>query len=270
MKECLNCGAMMNEEAKFCTNCGAAFADQTQSEPAAQTTNQEQPVSSTAPKETQTSQVVQNVSNAVKSVEYDKVAQGYWSYFVSTLKNPSFSFGVTDRTNGWIQFVLLTLLNALSSVTMLAGIPGADAGIGMFFQFFFVQFLISVTGIAILFLFKNFVQKVNTPFNIVTSQYGGLLSANVVLFFVILISSLISPIAMISIIMIGIALVGIVNVIGFNMYLLNGQNNSKLDNFYVTLLANAVVLIIVFIIARIGLEMMMDELMPYMYNQYLY
>lgn len=265
MKKCNNCEAMMNEDAKFCTNCGAAFEQMTPNRNVE--TNS---ASNTGTIDNQTSQVVQNVSNAVKSVEYEKVAQGYWTYFVSTLKKPSSSFVVNDRTNGWIQFVLLSILNALSSVTMLSSIPGSEAGIGMFFQLFFVQLIISVTGIAILFLFKNFVQKVNTPFSAVASQYGGLLSANIILFLIIFISSLISPIAMISIIMIGLILIGIVNVIGFNMYLLNGQNNSKLDNFYVTLLANVVVLIIMFIITRIGLEMMMDELLPYMFNQYMY
>ncbi|MFL2079443.1 hypothetical protein [Marinilactibacillus psychrotolerans] len=264
MKKCNNCGSMMNEDAKFCTDCGTAFLGVTLNHNA--DTKVE---TSSASNNTQTSQVVQNVSNAVKSVEYDKVAQGYWNYFLTTLKKPSSSFSVTDRTNGWIQFVLLAFLNSLVSVFILAGIPGSETGIGMFFKFFFVQLVINVAGIGILFVFKNLIQKVNAPFNVVTSQYGGLLSFNIVLLLIVLISSLISPIVMISIIMIGLILIGIVNVIAFNMYLLNGKNNSKLDNFYVTVLANAVVLIIIAIIARIGMEMMI-ELLPYMFNQYLY
>lgn len=265
MKKCNNCGAMMNEDAKFCTNCGAAFTE-TESNQNIDTSEN----SNSDSNENQTSQMVQNVSNAVKSVEYDKVAQGYWKYFLMTLKNPSTSFTVTDKINGWIQFVLIAILNSLVSVSILTIMPTTESGIGLFFKLFFVQFIINVAGIGILFIFKNFVQKVSTPFNVVTSQYGGLLSINIILLLIVFISALISPIAMISIIMVGVVLVGIVNVIAFNMYLLNGKNNSKLDNFYVAVLANAVVLIIIAIITRIGMEMMIDQMLPYMFNQYMY
>ncbi|WP_225743761.1 zinc ribbon domain-containing protein [Marinilactibacillus sp. Marseille-P9653] len=274
MKKCNDCGQMMNEDAKFCTNCGVAF-NAVETTEHVQVTNTVTPenTNSTEQTESNTSEAFQavqsNITEAVKSVEYSKIAQGYWSYLMMTLKKPSTSFAVTDRTNGWIQFILLAVLNSLVFVSILASIPGSETGFGIFFRLFFVQLFISIAEIGILFVFKNLVQKVNAPFNVVASQYGGLQSLNIVLLSIILVSSLISPIAMISIILIGSILIGIVNIIAFNMYLLNGQNNSKLDNFYVTVLANAVVLIILAIIVRIGMEMMIDML-PYMFNEYMF
>lgn len=266
MKKCNNCGQLMSEDAKFCTNCGTAFAEKALNR--SLDTNEE---ARSEPNDTQTSQVVQDVSNAIKSVEYNKIAQSYWNYLVSTIKKPSSSFKVTDKANGWIQFFMLAILNSLSSIAIISGIPGpgSETGISIFFKLFFVQLIINISSITILFVFKNLVQKVNAPFSVVASQYGGLLSFNIILLLVLLISALISPIAMISIILIASILIGIVNVIGFNMYLLSGKNNARLDNFYVTLLANTVVIIIIAIIVRIGLEMMIDML-PYMFNQYMY
>ncbi|MFL2072295.1 zinc-ribbon domain-containing protein [Marinilactibacillus psychrotolerans] len=121
MKKCNNCGAMMNEDAKFCTNCGAAFTE-TESNQNIDTSEN----SNSDSNENQTSQMVQNVSNAVKSVEYDKVAKGYWKYFLMTLKNPSTSFTVTDKINGWIQFVLIAILNSLVSVSILTIMPTTE------------------------------------------------------------------------------------------------------------------------------------------------
>lgn len=94
MKKCPKCGASVDSNSKFCTNCGYSFMNDDQNKVNNQQTNTQE-----------------NINRNVESVK--KYSNGYFSWFMKSIKKPSESIENTHTYYGLTSFIISAVLISL-------------------------------------------------------------------------------------------------------------------------------------------------------------
>ncbi|TPR50396.1 zinc ribbon domain-containing protein [Apilactobacillus micheneri] len=95
MKKCPKCGASVDSSSKFCTNCGYSFMNNDQSQMNNQQNNTQD-----------------NINRNVENVK--KYSNGYFSWFMKSIKKPSESIENTHTYYGLTSFIISAVLIAFS------------------------------------------------------------------------------------------------------------------------------------------------------------
>lgn len=124
MKYCTNCGNELADDAKFCVNCGTKVTGEEQPvEPADEPKRSVEQETPATPEPTQTTnQQPKQENETVKAAQ--QLANGYFSYFLLTLKRPSEALKLEPSNYGFIQMIVLAFISVFSLSSILSGLTG--------------------------------------------------------------------------------------------------------------------------------------------------
>lgn len=240
-KFCPNCGAETSEASKFCTSCGHSYNGEPATQPQAQ------------------AQTSGGSTITLPDVDLSKVspiAKGYGNYLLELLKNPSKSLQLTPSLNGWIHLAMLFVFNCLTLLVIISSVPYFEFNkFSTFFTGLIAQgfiFAVAVISALCVLLLKKSPRSI---LDIVT-QLAGYLTPLVVMSAAILFLTLLESYDIASMLVMAIFTFAI---LGFNMYLIETDNNGKLDTLYTTLIGNIIFIIIFYIVGGIVLESLYDR-----------
>lgn len=252
MRTCSNCHSEIKDGVKFCTECGQPVGNEERENTA---NNQQYGVN----QKTQTVNSSQNVEPIINTEKANHIIQNYMRYFERTLKKPTSSFRERSQVNGYIQFILLALISSFMGVFLNNYYMSSSTEIIDFIRSFVIQIGISMATVAVVYLLKKIIYKSNESFGITATQFGGLLTINVIIQAVMLLFSIVSPgglpLFMLSLSVIGIA----VGILAFNVYLFSDVSKSNMDKFYVALIGNLVMCAIYALIVKAGVNQVLSE-----------
>lgn len=252
MRTCLNCHSEIKDGVKFCTECGQPVGNEAKSN----ITNNQQYGTS---QETQTVNKSHNVEPSTNTDKANQIIQNYMKYFERTLKKPSSSFRERNQANGYIQFFLLAFISSVMGIFLNNYYMGSSTEIIDFIRSFVIQLGLSMATVAVVYLLKKFFYKSNDSFSITATQFGGLLTINVVIQTVMLLFSIISP-GGLPLLMLSLSIIGIaVGILAFNVYLFSNISKSNMDKFYVALIGNLVMCAIYALIVKAGVNQVLSE-----------
>lgn len=249
MKYCPNCGNELKEGVKFCNACGNNIAAETG-----------------APQQTSAVKGEQVINLSAINIDKEKISSmstNYFTYFKETLVHPSKSFNQEASYNGIIQFVLLSFIQVMSFL-FVSFDSYFSMTFGMILGLFLTLTLFNFLSVLVVHGVKKFAYRARGSFLKTSTQYGGLFSSYVLLHTVIMIVTLFvgaeySPLTAISSL-----LSVIVAVFAFAIYLYKDENQSRLDKFYVGILAVLVLFLVWFIVVRVGSATMISLIEGYM------
>lgn len=278
MKYCTNCGSEFRDEATFCSHCGAKKETDVQSAPASE-------VNAAYVKEKLTKTFSQTKNSIQKS--------GYFNYLKATAKNPSalMNGGLSNNEYGWIQFAALTAVTAMAlyfGIIGTAKIAFSEIGMGLFssignsliteaIQSVIPRLVImGLTFYAIFagsaFVILKFLTRGTGSFSTMLNQFGGLLTPNILLLLFSAILSMLIPTEntlVLSFLLIGFAL--LLCFIAFNYFLYSMSIQNKIDTFYVLLISNIVLFVVIALVVYLQIEPLISAIeeisnMPYGYG----
>lgn len=265
MKYCTSCGKEQQEQAVFCSACGFKSGEALQSSKAIAINTDEV-------KEKMASTIVLAKENLQKS--------GYVNYVKSTLIRPS-SVRISDGgKNGWIHLLVLTVATTFalymiirSAITFAFNQVGLGAMFGLndaiikevrnaiIPRLTVVSFSIYVVLIATAFLSLKIMTKNKQTFNQTLSQFGGLLTPNIIIALTVgILSWLVVSEDMIKVSTVLLAFTLLLCLASYNFYLYKNAAIDGLDKFYVLLISNVVLLLIVGVLLYIQVEPILDTI----------
>lgn len=254
-KKCPNCNAVISEESKFCTECGYSFLER----PAGGKKNNVQEFVSQ--KEVEEASKPINIQIDLSKV--NPALQGYWTYFLRTLKSPSKSISIKNSEFGWLQYLTLFLLNSFSMMVL----GKTTYYNGSYFQLFLTTFFVQTVYFLIItltfYILNNYFKKVQISFRETLLQFGGLLTPNILISFFVLILFLLGAYE-IATVFVSISL-GLLVLI-FYLYAFNFENKSKVDSLYLVILSMVIYLVLLLIFTRVFFNLFLEDLI-YMFDQ---
>lgn len=261
MNYCTSCGNKLAEGTVFCPKCGTKLG-----EVGTAPTNERQTTSSEGMKE----QLINTYENTRELVQQSK----YPDYFISAVKRPASALEESTTSYGWIQAILFAVVSTLSMYGMITGmfkIAASDfsfmsflgIGEGIFSlvrrevvpRLFMVSLVTFLTFVLSAFIVLKFAGKSKHSFGQLLTNFGGLLSPNIVAIFVASIVTLLFATEF------TVGLSAMILVFSFilcfaayNYYLYSRISVEKIDRMYVLLLSNILLLILLFILIFIQVE----------------
>lgn len=271
MNFCTSCGNELTEQATFCSNCGTKVTDsETATTTASVTKGETNHVSVTG------DELKEKFSNTFSSAKTTVQNSQYFSYFTNTLKQPTSAIGSQSSAFGWINIVLLAAATTWAIYNILKGtiqVGMSEMGISSFFglensvygamrnelipRFFVASLVVTLTFVAAAFLILKFTAKTNKNFNHMLSEFGGLLTPNIVLVLAAaLFTTLFASPTNLLLALGALFFSFLLCFAAYNFYLYDRASINGLDNMYVLLISNVVVLVVLSILLYIQLEPM--------------
>lgn len=290
MKFCAKCGAALEAEDKFCTNCGTQVVEAAPTEVFEPTTAEpvkeariEESVKSEQPvHETVTPKSTMNSEKLNQNVEQTKkYAQSYWNWLKSSIQNPSKSPSDAHQYYGITTFALFSIIGALfiiipgrqafTSINQQSGNSTYDImqnpfGIGLFLKIFVVFLIIYALYLAV----GYFTLKIagDDSDGLSLTRYTNDFAHRINFTFIFAVSALLITIIFVpneiansigtdmksfgTLNLVGL-LLGVAGVsfnIGFLATILNTNVKLKFDKIYVALIAQMIILVIVYMLIR--------------------
>ncbi|MFL2134415.1 zinc-ribbon domain-containing protein [Desemzia sp. FAM 23990] len=249
MKYCSNCGNEIKEGAKFCNGCGA------------NTISEEMP--NHQPSSTKGEQVINLSAINIDKEKISTMSHGYFAYFKTTLVKPSKSLNEGSSINGVIQFILLSLIQVLS-VWFLSmdsySYSYVSIGFRMLLGVFLLLTLFNFLSVFVVHGVKKLFYQSEHSFLTTATQYGGYFSSSVLLHAIIMVLALITGVGFADFMSILYILSFMVSFFAFANYLYKSDGKSKMDRFYVGIIATLVLFLVWFVVARIGSETVVSVL----------
>lgn len=269
MNFCISCGNELTKQATFCSNCGTKVSD-SESEPTAAAVTKEETNHSTVTSDELKEKLSSTFSSAKTTVQNSQ----YFSYFTNTLKQPTSAIGSQSSAFGWINILLLAAATTWAIYNILKGtikVGMSEIGMTSFFgiensvfsamrnelipRFFIVSLVVTLTFVGSAFLILKFTAKSNKNFNHLLSEFGGLLTPNIALVLVAaLLTALFASPTNLVLAISALFFSFLLCFAAYNFYLYDRVRISGLDNMYVLLISNIVVLVVLSILLYIQLE----------------
>lgn len=228
-EKCPNCLKRVIKGSKFCTHCGERM-----------------PLVAKEKK--------RKINRKFIDVDFTdgkKVFKRYMNYFLKRIKEPTVSMKKSMNKEsfqfGLIQLIILILINSLTVLTLYRSINAGSRfslNVSLFSLFVgatVIQAVYLLNTIISLYVTTNYLKKVPTTIQTITSRVGGLASPQLVLSIVLgfAVTTQIGPLYYLIL-----SLIAIVSIASINFYLLSIKNHSVLSNFYTVIFAMALVLIL--------------------------
>lgn len=264
MKYCKNCGNELVEEASFCTKCGSKFDETTRASPV-------QTIDTEVVKE----RIEKSFSQAKGSIK----ASGYVHYFKKTAKYPTESIDSQESNNGWIHFGVLSLVTVLAIYFIISGtitVAMNQTGLaflsalksGMMSQVTKLlpnMLLMSVTTYAVFifsaYMMLKFLVKKDITLSHTLTEFGGLLTPNIILLSVTaILTFLIKSESTLSIGLSVLVFTFLLMFIALNYYIFKKSISKTANTFYTLLISNILVFLLFSVIIYIQIEPMITAI----------
>lgn len=227
LRKCPNCSNRVVKGSKFCTHCGGRLPDYSKKKR-------------------------RKVNKDFIDVDFTggkKIFNQYKKYFLERLKDPTTSMkksmNQVSFQFGLVQLILFALINSITVLTLHGKVNVGstyNSNLSMFSLFFgalVLQALLFLNTVISLYISANYLKKVPTTVQTITSRIGGLITPQLILSIVLYLSVLLRIGFLYDVTLSLIILIGIV-IISF--YLLSIKNNSTIPNFYTVIFAMSLLL----------------------------
>lgn len=259
MKFCTSCGKEQAIDAVFCSGCGLK-SDGTNQSGKTVTIN--------------TNDMKEKVTNTISLAKDNIQKSGYGNFFKETLIRPSSAIDNESSQNGWIHLILLTISTTFGLYMIIRSainLAFSQIGLGSMFglndailkgvrdeilpRLTLMSFAVYIVLIATAFLSLKIMTKSSQSFNQAVSQFGGLLTPNIILVTLAGLLSFLSSneeILGFSAIIISFSL--LLCLASYNFFLYKNATIKRFDKFYVLLTSNLLLFLILSIIIYIQIE----------------
>lgn len=268
MKFCSNCGEKLTEGAMFCSNCGTAVNGNQLKE-----VNQENKQYDAG--QSHVNQPKVDVKDTFHDVKDAIQTNGYFNFIKKSLTNPSTIQTFDNSYYGWIHFGFLAILFTISLYFLLRGMilwsmtdsymmrqefGAADMGLRIIQEVLLprlsiVSFITFLTYPLAAFITLKFFTNIKQSFNQLLNQMAGLFTVNIVILLLsVFISLIFKTPGTLTFSMILILLVVPLTIIAYNYYIFNNIHESKIDNYYIILTGNLLLIFFSFIIGFLHMD----------------
>lgn len=284
MSKCISCDKELSPEALFCTHCGAK-QDVTE-EPNVEVTSTTEATEPVPASEGTTktgidgNEVKEKVTQTLSSAKEKLEKSGYFNYTKETAISPSGAIVEKGSIYGWIHVVVLSVLTTLSIYLVVRGFINMafnQIGVGSLFGVNDTvisevrAIIVPRTLIASLIFYSVFAgtaylslkitAKNTDPFNDFLTHFTSLLTPNLVLLAVAsLVALLFSTQGMLTFAMVLIGFAMLLCFAAYNYFLYSRAEVKNLDKFYVLLISNALVLLVLALIVYSQVEPIITRL----------
>lgn len=183
MQFCSKCGAQIVLGNKFCTKCGQPVPEKT----AESVTDVQESSPNTQPVPVQS-------AGPSKSIEYKKLANGYWQWLISSIKRPD---KVTDshQYNGLISLIVETFLLSFAMTQLIdkiLSVFSSSSVTGLLLKWWLFLLIGSLAMVGVSLIAQNVLTKTNENYwiflNRVTNYSNVLILVDIILTMLVLVS----------------------------------------------------------------------------------